>query len=605
MSIETNNKLKGKINSYSSIKDSGISVKGETGNGIEKIEKTNSVGLKDIYTIYFTDGNISTFEVTNGERGIDGTDGKSLQFNWDGTNLGIKTEGSSEYTYVDLKGKQGEKGETGDVSLEQLNNTKTELENKAIVKKTKIKGKTLQEGEPSPDNPVDIRNVGDNVNLLNCSSFETKTINGVTITNNNGRFKLNGTSTATISIQLSNTMNNLKKGNYYLSRNSEGSISGGTFTNILYVKETSDSAAVSKANLTSGGQSVNIDKKYEEYYLWLYIPANITFTNYILKPKLEEGSTATKYSPYNYGTIDLKLQKDEDIQEVTFISKRLHEDDYINENGTHYNAKSYALTGTEGWNIASEGFFCNFNFLNIKLKSKLKCNQYKNCSTFAELQQREYGIGMIYSSSYNVYIKNKDITTLDDFKVYLTEQYANGTPVIVEYKLAEEEIEKFDETNQTAFNKLESLLLEGYTLIDSSSDELQPEIELTEYTANEIHRENVEKFKEIDDNSEKITNLEENMILNFAKKLNFMIGDNTTKEIEINLNKVYLFINSHTYQRCMLFITTFKNSLKIDTIFKSADSAVPEITMEDNKLIITTKNQARGYLFKIQDINCG
>ena len=40
--------------------------KGDTGNGIDSIEKTGTSGLVDTYTIYFTDGNSTTFDVTNG-----------------------------------------------------------------------------------------------------------------------------------------------------------------------------------------------------------------------------------------------------------------------------------------------------------------------------------------------------------------------------------------------------------------------------------------------------------------------------------------------------------------------------------------------------------
>lgn len=47
--------------------------KGTDGVGIEKIEKTSSSGLVDTYTITYTDGNISTFEVTNGSGGSAGT----------------------------------------------------------------------------------------------------------------------------------------------------------------------------------------------------------------------------------------------------------------------------------------------------------------------------------------------------------------------------------------------------------------------------------------------------------------------------------------------------------------------------------------------------
>ncbi len=53
---------------------------GETGNGIEKIELTDSIGNIDTYTIYFTDGTTTTFEITNGtdgSQGASGEDGKS------------------------------------------------------------------------------------------------------------------------------------------------------------------------------------------------------------------------------------------------------------------------------------------------------------------------------------------------------------------------------------------------------------------------------------------------------------------------------------------------------------------------------------------------
>ncbi len=55
--------------------DGFIYPKGDTGNGIEKIEKTNSVGLEDTYTIYFTNGKTYTFVVTNGKEGKQGERG--------------------------------------------------------------------------------------------------------------------------------------------------------------------------------------------------------------------------------------------------------------------------------------------------------------------------------------------------------------------------------------------------------------------------------------------------------------------------------------------------------------------------------------------------
>ena len=44
-------------------------IQGETGNGISRITKTSTSGLIDTYTIYYTDGTSSTFEVRNGADG--------------------------------------------------------------------------------------------------------------------------------------------------------------------------------------------------------------------------------------------------------------------------------------------------------------------------------------------------------------------------------------------------------------------------------------------------------------------------------------------------------------------------------------------------------
>lgn len=52
-----------------------------------------------------------------GEQGVQGPKGDTgsgLEFIWQGTQLGVRVEGTSEYTYVDLKGPQGPQGAQGD-----------------------------------------------------------------------------------------------------------------------------------------------------------------------------------------------------------------------------------------------------------------------------------------------------------------------------------------------------------------------------------------------------------------------------------------------------------------------------------------------------------
>lgn len=52
-----------------------------------------------------------------GPPGPQGPQGNSLEYNWDGTNLGVRVEGQEEYEYQDLLGPQGEQGEKGDNAL--------------------------------------------------------------------------------------------------------------------------------------------------------------------------------------------------------------------------------------------------------------------------------------------------------------------------------------------------------------------------------------------------------------------------------------------------------------------------------------------------------
>ena len=56
--------------------------------------------------------------------GSTGTDGKSLEFNWQGTSLGIRKEGESMYSYTDLKGDKGDKGDPGEQGLQGLKGDK-------------------------------------------------------------------------------------------------------------------------------------------------------------------------------------------------------------------------------------------------------------------------------------------------------------------------------------------------------------------------------------------------------------------------------------------------------------------------------------------------
>ena len=87
--------------------DTGVPAQGQAGRGIASIDKTDSQGLIDVYTITYTDGTTSTFFVTNGSdgsaqgQGVPGQDGHTPVItigengNWfvDGVDTGTKAQG--------------------------------------------------------------------------------------------------------------------------------------------------------------------------------------------------------------------------------------------------------------------------------------------------------------------------------------------------------------------------------------------------------------------------------------------------------------------------------------------------------------------------------
>lgn len=93
---------------------------GLTGNGISTIVQTGTSGLVDTYTIYYTDGDDSTFTVTNGQDGADGQDGQAATISVGtvstgaaGTSASVTNSGTSTAAVFDFVIPKGDKGDTG------------------------------------------------------------------------------------------------------------------------------------------------------------------------------------------------------------------------------------------------------------------------------------------------------------------------------------------------------------------------------------------------------------------------------------------------------------------------------------------------------------
>lgn len=111
--------------------------------------------------IYDTSSKKITYKMNNESKEIDlpnlqGKDGISLDFNWDGTRLGIKKSTETSYTYVDLKGQQGTQGLKGigikEISLVGNNlNIKLDTDEVKTITLPLLKGEQGNEGAKGKD----------------------------------------------------------------------------------------------------------------------------------------------------------------------------------------------------------------------------------------------------------------------------------------------------------------------------------------------------------------------------------------------------------------------------------------------------------------------
>lgn len=153
--------------------------------------------------IYDTSSKKITYKMNNESKEIDlpnlqGKDGISLDFNWDGTKLGIKKSSETSYTYVDLKGSQGTQGLKGvgikEISLLGNNlNIKLDTDEVKTITLPLLKGEQGNEGAKGKDG-IGITNITSSGTELTVSLTDgsNKKFNIPTIKGDKGENGLNG-----------------------------------------------------------------------------------------------------------------------------------------------------------------------------------------------------------------------------------------------------------------------------------------------------------------------------------------------------------------------------------------------------------------------------
>jgi hypothetical protein len=257
---------------------------GATGNGILSIQKTATAGLVDTYTITFTDGTTTTFDVTNGE------DGEVTQTQLDETNNNV----SWLQTLVNQMPTVS--GQGTDLSLESVLNYR--------LMKFLPQGVSSQDGEPTPTTPVPVKSVTgenslviSNKNLFSEFSIADRTQSGLEIKrNSDNTLLIKGTSTEIVNNWINNLNISLNSGTYTFSTNYD---LGGKVTIVLKDNNSQNLAQFNSGN--SATFSINETTIFNQ--MLVQVASGVTIDNSFTF-QLEKGSktpsTHVKHEEQNY-----------------------------------------------------------------------------------------------------------------------------------------------------------------------------------------------------------------------------------------------------------------------------------------------------------------
>lgn len=304
----------------------------------------------------------------------------------------------------------------------------------------------LEEGTVATDyvpyNSLEIKDVGEN--LFDINNRLQGTINNdgdLEFTTNTNKFyeydfKENTQYTLSAFVRNTNTTGNVRLRIWYTDKTNSGEVLLNRTTEYKYLTFTS------LANKTIDYISVNYGSS-----------GNMYIKNGELS--IVEGTTAKTYKPYQEQKVTFPLE-----------NQKLMEGSYLASDGIHHKRKQIILTGNENWVLTSTGNQVLTKRFSAQMTSPaMKLNSQNNatCTHFINIDDSTKDVESIYFAPLvgitymALRMDINKVSTVEELKSYLATQYANGTPVIVEYELATEEIVPYTTEQQEAWDKIEQL----------------------------------------------------------------------------------------------------------------------------------------------------
>lgn len=355
--------------------------------------------------------------------------------------------------------------------------------------KISLKGKSEQEGTPTPDTPVEIQNIEGDIkvsavgkNLFNINET-TARYGDVDLNISNNKIVLTATGTTGSQI-VQNIVSGLDKdkkytfsfkakktvlgadGLPYISIAFFGSNDGETYNafNTLKVKDPTENTEYSETVVISG---------YSYYRFYIYnnssTPVTVGEQTEYYDIQLEEGAEITDYEPYQSQTANFTFTE----------GQKLMEGSYLADDGVH-NSHAQETVNINGIITLSNGNVVGVYYPTNKIKkihNYLVCSKAIATKTGDELYLQE---GTVYENETNVCLVGNSTDTLESIK-------AKYDGAILEYELAEPVIIPYTTEQQAQWDKLQSLqLFDGVNNISSPATMQLTYVKLTESVINNL-----------------------------------------------------------------------------------------------------------------------
>lgn len=346
-------------------------------------------------------------------------------------------------------------------------------------------GDTEQEGTPTPTEPIPISVVTGTQevvvrgkNLTNLGVYNG-TINGISVTTEKDVISYNGTTTGNNNITPNGynyvDLGEFKAGTYSLKLfGLSGTYNTNTKTSAIYLRNGEKQTIINLKMevLLSEAREFTLETN-QHLYFQQYSASGIEYNNFVMGIQIETG-TATTYEPYITPTT---YQVHLGNLELAKIGDYVDDIEFNLDEGKWYKKKAInklVLNGTEDWAFnANNTVFVKRDIpLGIMLldwQKPLILSNYYSSQPFGEIYEahEDYGIAFGATNADRVCIRNKDITSVADFKNWLSSHN-----VIEYYPLATLTDDEITDTTliQDLDNILAMMSVEGNTIIEVSGN---------------------------------------------------------------------------------------------------------------------------------------